>query len=231
MIVAVSGAVADAAEDRLGIERARITVVHHGISDRFRVTLPESTLAEVCSRFGVERGGYFVCVGKVELRKNVTTLVRAAALKPHTIRLLVVGPRGFGAEEVDAEIEQRGVGADVTLIGHVSDNDLIALIAGARALVHPSGFEGFGFTPLEAMALGTPAIASRTGSLPEVLGNGALLLDGIDAEAWSTAMIRLQQDHAFADSLAERGRRHAAMFTWERAARETAAVHELVTRD
>jgi len=105
------------------------------------------------------------------------------------------------------------------------------LIAGARALVHPSGFEGFGFTPLEAMALGTPAIASRTGSLPEVLGNGALLLDGIDAEAWSTAMIRLQQDHAFADSLAERGRRHAAMFTWERAARETAAVHELVTMD
>jgi glycosyltransferase involved in cell wall biosynthesis len=230
MIIAVSGAVADAAEDRLGVERTRITVIHHGVSDRFRVTIPPSTLAEVCTRFGVERGAYFVYVGKVELRKNVTTLVRAAALKPHTLRLLIVGPRGFGAEEVAAEIERRGVGADVTLTGHVSDNDLIALMAGARALVHPSGFEGFGFTPLEAMALGTPAIASRAGSLPEVLGDGALLLDGLDAEAWSTAMTRLQQDPAFADSLGERGRRHAGMFTWERAARETAAVHERALR-
>ena len=230
-IITVSSAVADAATERLGIERARISVIHHGISDRFRVPVPDVAIASACARFGVERSAYFIYVGKVELRKNVSTLVRAAARAPHTMRILIVGPAGFGADEIAAEIERLGVGADVTLTGHVSDDDMISLMAGARALVHPSGFEGFGFTPLEAMALGTPAIASRSGSLPEVLGDAALLLDGLDADAWVDAMTRLQEDPTFAASLAERGRAHAATFTWERAARQTADVHELALRN
>jgi glycosyltransferase involved in cell wall biosynthesis len=152
--------------------------------------------------------------------------VQALARVPRGVRLLVVGPAGFGAEQVTTEVEKLGITSDVIMTGHVADADLIALIAGALALVHPSGFEGFGFTPLEAMALGTPALASRAGSLPEVLGDAAVLLDPHDVDAWAEAMIRIQQDPAFASAMAEKGRRHASHFTWERAARETAAVHE-----
>ncbi|HJT37485.1 MAG TPA: glycosyltransferase family 1 protein, partial [Actinomycetota bacterium] len=221
-----SGAVADATAERLGVDRARIAVVHHGISDRFRTRPPDDAIAAECARYSVQPGHYFLYVGKVELRKNVTTLVRALALQPGLEQLVVVGPPGFGADQVTDEIERRGLTSRVTITGHVADDDLISLMAGARALVHPSGFEGFGFTPLEAMALGTPALASRAGSLPEVLGDGALFLEALDADEWSDAMIRIQDDPTFAGSLVERGRRRAAAFTWERAARETAAVHE-----
>jgi glycosyltransferase involved in cell wall biosynthesis len=229
-IIAVSAAVADATSERLGVDRTRISVVHHGISERFRTRPADGAIATACARYGVQAGRYFLYVGKVELRKNVATLVRALALDPRLEQLVVVGPHGFGADNVTEEIERLGLTSRVTLTGHIADDELISLMAGARALVHPSGFEGFGFTPLEAMALGTPALASRAGSLPEVLGEDAVLLDALDAEQWSKSMIRIQDDPAFAGSLADRGRRRAATFTWEKAARQTAAVHELALK-
>jgi len=228
-IITVSEAVAERTVALLGVDRARISVVHHGIGERFHVPAPDGVVGDVTSRYGVEAGRYLLYVGKVEDRKNVTTLVRAIAKRGPGVRLVVTGPPGFGAGNVTAEIERLGLSAQIVLTGHVPDADLLPLMAGALALVHPSEFEGFGFTPLEAMALGTPAIASRAGSLPEVLGDGALLLEPRDANAWADAMSRVERDAAFARDLGERGRRHASRFTWERAAKETAAVHDEVT--
>jgi glycosyltransferase involved in cell wall biosynthesis len=224
-VVAVSNTVADDLTDLAGIDRSRITVVYEGIDERFRTPQSPDLVAGVCAFYGVEPGRYFLYVGQVSTRKNVTLLVECIAKRGPGIPLLIVGSEGLGAERVKDAIDRLGVRDSVIMIGHISDEHLTPLMSGASALVHPSRYEGFGFTPLEAMALGTPSIAARAGALPEVLGESAVLLDADDGAAWADAMTRIEQDPAFARDLAERGRRHALSFTWERAAIETEAVY------
>jgi glycosyltransferase involved in cell wall biosynthesis len=161
----------------------------------------------------------------VTTRKNLTLLVEAIARRGKGAPVLFVGPEGLGADVVKETMERLGVREDITFTGHVPDDDLPSLMANALALVHPSRYEGFGLTPLEAMALGTPAIAARAGALPEVLGDAAVLLDPDDADAWADAMKRIEEDATFARERAEAGRHHALTFTWDRAAIETHAVH------
>jgi len=227
-IIAVSSTVADAVAAHTAIDRSRITVVYEGVDASFRSPPPANVVEEVCVRFGVRPRRYVIYVGWVSTRKNVPVLVEALARCGSDLALLVVGPEGLGAERVDDAIERLGVRQRVIHAGHVPDDDLRALMAGALALVHPSQYEGFGLTPLEAMALGTPAIAARAGALPEVLGDAAELLDPDDVDAWAGALQRLDADAAYATELAERGRRHALAFTWDKAAIETADVHREV---
>jgi len=224
-IIAVSQTVADSLTEHLSIDPARITVVHEGIDERFHTPPPTEISATVCARYGVEPGRYLLHVGWVTARKNPTLLVEAIARRGKGAPLLFVGPEGLGADDVKATIERLGVGSQVRFTGLVPDEDLPALMASALALVHPSRYEGFGFTPLEAMALGTPAIASRAGALPEVLGDAAVLLDPDDADAWADAMKRMEADVSYAEERVTTGRRHALTYTWDKAAIETNAVH------
>ncbi|HEV2686882.1 MAG TPA: glycosyltransferase family 1 protein, partial [Actinomycetota bacterium] len=224
-IIAVSNTVAEALTDLVGIDRSRITVVYEGIDERFRTPPSSDLVAGVCASYGVEAGRYFLYVGAVSTRKNVRLLVECIANRGPGTRLLIVGAEGHGAERVTEAITRLGVGDSVTMTGHIADEHLMPLMSGACALLHPSRYEGFGFTPLEAMALGTPAIAARAGALPEVLGDGAMLLDGEDVTAWADVMTRIEQDPAFARELAERGRQRALTFTWERAAIGTEVVY------
>ena len=224
-IIAVSAQVAREASTRLGIESSRITVVHHGVAERFRTRPLADAVRAVASRFGLTPRSYLLYVGKVETRKNLSTLLRAMARRGPGAPLVVAGPDGQGASGIMAEIHALGLAADVTMTGHL-DTELPALMAGALALVHPSEYESFGLPPLEAMSLGTPVIASRAGALPEVLGDAAILLGPHDVEAWAESLTRLQADGGFASALAEKGRSHASRFTWQRAAEATAAVHE-----
>jgi alpha-1,3-rhamnosyl/mannosyltransferase len=113
----------------------------------------------------------------------------------------------------------------VRVTGFVSAADLPVLLAAARALVHPSKYEGFGLTPLEAMAAGTPVLAANTGALPEVVGDAGVLLPPDDVEAWSKAMTQVHDDDDLRRAMVERGRAWSERFTWARAAKETAAVY------
>lgn len=112
--------------------------------------------------------------------------------------------------------------------GAVPDADLPAWYAGAACLVLPSRYEGFGFTPLEAMACGCPAIVSTAGSLPEVTGGAALTAPPDDAGALCAALRAVLDDEGLRRDLRDRGLARAAAFSWERAARETAAVYERI---
>ena len=125
-----------------------------------------------------------------------------------------------------AWLAREGLDDGVRVLGHVDDADLPALYAGARAFVFPSRCEGFGLPPLEAMACGTPAIVSNVSSLPEVVGDAALLVDPEDPEALAGAMADLLSSDALHADLSARGRARAALFSWERVARETRAVYE-----
>ncbi len=116
----------------------------------------------------------------------------------------------------------------VVLLGQVSDERLQALYQGAAALVYPSLYEGFGLPVLEAMAVGTPVIASRAASMPEVLGDAGMLLDPLDAGAWADAVVKVVNDEHVRERMRHAGLARAAMFTWERTARATLGVYRRV---
>jgi alpha-1,3-rhamnosyl/mannosyltransferase len=109
--------------------------------------------------------------------------------------------------------------------------ELPALYNLATCLAHPAWYEGFGLTPLEAMACGTPVVASSASSLPEVVGDAALLVDPGDVEGWTEALRRLLEDAGLRDELKGRGLERASGFTWSRTAAATWKVFDTVLRE
>ncbi len=185
----------------------------------------------VRTRLGIPPGPYLLSLGLLDVRKNVegtveafTRLVRQEGCRD--LSLVVVGPGGSGTAGVERAVAgARAQGARVVMAGFVPDEELAPLYSGALGFVFPSLHEGFGIPPLEAMRCGTPVIASDRSSIPEVVGDAALLVDPQDADALSHAMYRLYHDTALRDDLRARSLARAALFTWDRTAVETLAVY------
>lgn len=205
----------------LGIDPARVVVTPYGVDERF---LPAPA---VPARLALDRP-YVACLGTLEPRKNVAAAVRAfAALEDDSYALVVVGGGGWDGGEVEAAA--RAAAGRVVLTGYVDDHELVGLLGAARAFLYPSLYEGFGFPPLEAMACGTPVITSDRASLPEVVGDAALVVDPRDDVALAAALRRVLEDPALAADLRERGLRRAALYSWRRCAEATVDVYrELV---
>lgn len=211
-LIAVSESTARDTADVFGIDRRRITVVHHGVSGRFR---PAASRPD---------GGYVLFVGTIEPRKNLGTLLDAWAGLEAAPPLVVAGGWGWRWEGVRDKLER--LGDRVKVLGQVRYEDLPGLYAGARCLAHPAWYEGFGMTVLEAMASGTPVVCSSASSLPEVAGEAALLVDPGDVEGWRDALQRVLGDAEVAADLRRRGLERAREFTWSGAARQTWGVLE-----
>ena len=227
-VVVPSTAVAADVADGTDIEASRVTVVPEGVDPIFSRPVSEVDVAAVCARHRIRPGQFFLFVGAISGRKNLETAMRALAVfreRGPDVPLVVVGPRGRGAEAFDDETRRLGLESAVRVTGFVSAADLPVLLAAALALVHPSKYEGFGLTPLEAMAAGTAVLAANTGALPEVVGDAGVLLPPDDVDAWAKAMARVNEDDALRRSMVERGRAWSERFTWGRAAQETAAVY------
>lgn len=167
---------------------------------------------------------YVLAVGTLEPRKNLERLIDAWVVLPPDVRgaheLALVGPRGWDEDG----ILRKAIDHGARLLGHVTEDELRALYAGASAFVYPSLYEGFGLPVLEAMAAGAPVITSNVSSLPEVAGDAALLIDPHDTAAIATAITELLSDTALSDSLRRRGRERAALYSWQRTAAETRAL-------
>ena len=227
-VIVPSSAVAADLADATEMESGRVTVIPEGVDLIFRRPVSEVDVAAVCARHQVRPGRFFLFVGAINGRKNLVTALRAlAAFRAGgpNVPLVVAGPRGRGADEFDAETDRLGLQSAVRVTGFVSAADLPVLLAAALALVHPSKYEGFGLTPLEAMAAGTPVLAADTGALPEVVGDAGMLLPPDEVEAWSTAMGTMNEDDDLRRSMVERGRTWSERFTWTATAKETAAVY------
>lgn len=214
---------------------ARDLSVHFGLSpDRVRVIPlgapsaaeipPDPTLNE---RYGL-RSPYFLFVGTLHPRKNLDRALQAFARVARDERagptLALAGAAGHGAPALARRIRTLGIEGRVRCLGYVPAADLPALYAGAVGFVFPSLYEGFGLPPLEAMAWGSPVIASTTSSLPEVVGSSGLLVDPYDVPALAAAMQRLLDDPALRQRLIAAGRERVARFRWDRCAEETEAV-------
>lgn len=224
-LIADSTSIAAQLPDRMGVNPDRIHVVPLGTSGAFSEPLSPDAVRAVCRRHGLAPGRYAVLVGAVSVRKNPGPVVAAMA-GCGDLKLVMIGPPGAGAELVASDIDHRGLSDRVIMTGWLPRDELTALLRGAVALVHPSLDEGFGMTPLEAMAAGVPAVVSDAGALPETVGDAALVVPAGDPQAWAEALERIVGDEALRARLVDRGLARAAQFTWARTARETIAVYD-----
>jgi glycosyltransferase involved in cell wall biosynthesis len=193
-----------------------------------------SRIATLRDRLGIGDAPYLLALNAHEPRKNMDVAIRAftravAEGGARDLTLVIAGPTSAapGIQSALADAAHRG--ARVILAGYVPDDDLATLYGGALAFVYPSVYEGFGLPPLEAMQCGTPVIAGRVASLPEVVGNAGILVDLGDPDALGAAMLRLSRDAALREQLSALSLERAAGFSWERCTQQTLATYRAVT--
>jgi glycosyltransferase involved in cell wall biosynthesis len=206
---------------------AKIYPVHHGVSSEFKV-LPENALIKARKGLGLQEH-FFLFVGTIEPRKNLTILIKAferAIAQGLDYYLVLAGTKGWKCEDIYTLPRQLGLEHRVLFLDYVPDGLLPPLYNVATAFVYPSLYEGFGMPVLEAMACGTPVISSNTSSLPEVVGEAGILVDPLDINGLTSAMILLAKDAELRRGFTQKGLERAASFSWERTAKETIGVYE-----
>lgn len=216
-VIAVSERTRTDAIERYGVAPEKIRVVHNGVDhERF---FPRKVDSEaIARRFGVP-SPFVLCVGSLMPWRNATRLLRATAKTG--MGLLFVGRDIWGTDPTQRIAFENGW-SWARFTGYVDDAALPDLYAAARVFAYPSLYEGFGIPPVEALATGTPVVASTAGALPEVLGDAALLVEPYDEDALTTALLAAAQDDG---TLRQRGLARAQRYRWDRAAQETWAVY------
>jgi glycosyltransferase involved in cell wall biosynthesis len=227
-IIAVSESTKNDLIQRLGAPEGKITVVYEAADPLFRPVERGDALAALRSKFPLPEE-FILFVSTIEPRKNIGALLRAYSRLRNdyktTAGLVLAGAIGWLSEQVFEEVERLGLRPHVTFLGRVETEDLVYLYNAARCLAHPALYEGFGLTPLEAMASGAPVVASKVSSLPEVVGDAALLVDPQDEGELAVALHRLLSDDVLWAELRHKGLARAKTFSWQRAAEETLAVY------
>lgn len=229
-ILTITEAMRREVHEILGTPLEKVFVVHIAAADRFAAPEKRPVGAAYSAPDSRPKGApYVLFVGNLEPRKNLARLLDAFAILksetnlPHALHL--AGGGGWRNEAFRARLHGMRHRDVVRLHGYVPAADLPALVAGADLLVFPSIYEGFGMPPLEAMCCGVPVVASDIAAHREVLGDAALLVDPLDPAAIAEGMRRVLTDEELASSLRERGTVRAALYSWERTARETLDVY------
>jgi len=209
------------------VPERKIRVIHLGVEERFFPRDPGACF-ETLRPYGLS-DPYVLFLGGLSYRKNVSRMLEAffSVCKRTSERLQFVigGEEGHGAGEILARINRSSLRDRVRWIGYVPPEVLPCLYSRALALAFVTLYEGFGLPVLEAMACGVPVVASTSGSLPEVVGDAALLVDPHDTRQIEEALLRVVEDPACRKDLREKGFERAKQFTWQRTAQETLAYY------
>jgi glycosyltransferase involved in cell wall biosynthesis len=230
-IIAVSTSTAHDLEERLNVPSEKIEIIPEAVSPGVHVAEPAEVRAERLLAMGVERR-YILSVGTLEPRKNYPRLLEAfASLRAGGLRheLVIAGGRGWLFEPIFERLDQLRLRECVRFV-QPDDADLGALYRGADLFIYPSLYEGFGIPPLEAMACGAPVACSNNSSLPEIVGDAAVLFDARSVEAIEDAISRVLDDQALSERLRTDGPDRAKRFTWTAAAEATHRLYEVVAR-
>jgi glycosyltransferase involved in cell wall biosynthesis len=216
-----------------GLPADRIAVTPLAADPRFRPT-PPAAISALRSAYDLPEQ-YVLSLASNKPHKNLPRLIaawaevvarRAATAETITCPLVVAGHWDARYQQARQIVAERHLEAAVRFLPDVAEADLPALYGGALLFVFPSLYEGFGLPPLEAMACGTPVICSNTSSLPEVVGDSALLLDPTSVEQIVVGLARLLDDAALRDHLRTAGLRRAATFSWAQTAAQTLVIYE-----
>ena len=214
----------------LGLRPDRVTRTYNGVRPGLG-PMPAAEVRATLRRLGLPPR-YLLYLGTIEPRKNVMTLLRAYVKLPGEVRercpLLLVGGWGWNSADVaaflDAEARHRGV----IYTGYLPEEHVAAVMNGARALVYPSLYEGFGLPPVEMLACGGAVLCSTAGALVETVGVRAHLIEPLDEDGWRTALHRAAVDDDWLGELRRGAVEAARPFTWDRCAADTLAVYRSV---
>jgi len=214
-------------EELLPDARGKVFVTHLGISSEF-ARASEGEIASVRERLGLERP-FMMTLGTVEPRKNLGFLVDVfEKVAGQGIDLVVAGAPGWKCGPILERFANTRFPNQLHYIKFVPDGKLSALYSAADLFVMPSYYEGFGFTPLEAMACGTPVLSSCGGSLPEVVGDAAHMMEGYRAPEWADEILKIFSDKACRDRMTERGVLCSSRYSWKNTAVRTLDVYRKV---
>ncbi|HEX9389989.1 MAG TPA: glycosyltransferase family 1 protein [Usitatibacteraceae bacterium] len=206
----------------------KITAVPLGVSPAFAPRTPESITA-VLSMHGLSPGAYSLCVSTIEPRKKIDCLLAVYASLSENIRrrypLVLIGGQGWLSDALHDEIDKAREQGWLHYLGFVSEPEMVAIYAGARAFVFPSIYEGFGLPVIEAMASGVPVVTSNRSCLPEVSQGAALLVDPDEVDALRTAIQKCLEDDPWRADAIEAGLHVAAGLTWDRCVQKTVDVY------
>lgn len=218
--------------EKFNIRPERIFVVEPGVGEENK-ELDNDSVNRFLAGLGIN-DPYILFIGTLNKRKNVTRLVQAYSLLKRKYgikhKLVLLGEQGYYFSEIANEIERLGLTKDVILTGRRPHHELPFFYNGADLFVFPTLSEGFGIPPIEAMACGTPVVASNVTSVPEVVGDAAYMIDPLNTDEMASAMYSCLTDQGLRADMIAKGKIRGRYFTWENAANKSVAAYETVYR-
>jgi glycosyltransferase involved in cell wall biosynthesis len=227
-IVTVSNSSKENISKYYNIAPAKIRVIYPGVDSRFKQFREGSLRQRIKEKYGIG-GPFIIFVGALERMKNIPRLLEALSIlkKAHESmkhKLVLVGPAGKGILEIRQTIARLSLADEVLFLGYVPGEDLPLLYNAADLFVLPSLHEGFGLPLVEAMACGTPVVASNTSCIPEVIADAGLLFDPTDPNSIALQIHLVLSDDLIRQKMIECGLGRARQFSWKEAARKTIEV-------
>lgn len=235
-LIASSQSICEGLTKHCQIDADRMRVIYSGVDQRFFDDVTNTQ--KVIKKFDITKK-YILFLGTLEPTKNIARLMQAFALfkderlqktgkKYCDHQLVLAGKRGWLAQEFKQLASDLGITKDIVFTGYVIGDELLPLFKHAEFFILPSLYEGFGTTLLEAFASGTPSIAARVGSLPEIAGDAAYFIDPIDTKKIAKAMILLSEDQELREKYRKEGSERARSFNWDKTAQETLTLYKEV---
>jgi glycosyltransferase involved in cell wall biosynthesis len=217
---------------RFRVPADKITVAYNAIDERLLVTPSEDDVERVRARYQL-KDPFALYVGNIKPHKNIERLIDAFDLLRHepgfdSLKLVIIGDQISKYQGLRRAVHQHKLHKHVRFLGFVPLETLGVLYRVASVFVFPSLYEGFGLPPVEAMACGLPVVTSNISSLPEVVGDAAVLVDPYDPDSIAAGMRAVLTDESLRASLRERGFAQARQFSWERSVQQIRTVYEQV---
>lgn len=217
--------------DRFKFDPERIFILQPGVGKEVKPVTDRDQLKDFLKHVGID-SPYILYIGTITKRKNIEGLIKAynILVKEAKIqhKLVLLGEKGYYSDDIFKIVKEFGLEGNVLFIGRHPYHELRYFYSGADVYVLPTFSEGFGLTPLESMACGTPVVASNTTSVPEVVGDAALLVDPYQPEDIAEKILKYLTDDLLCDKMVTKGFSRIQEFTWQRTAMQSVNAYEKV---